>query len=1279
MPKTLNPLVSFSGGEYSPAMDSRVDIAGYRKACRKLRNMIPMNTGGATRRPGSQWIATGKTVAGVSTVSRMQKFQYSPGTTFMLEFCHQGVRFCSNGAQVQVSSPPAWVSGSSYPLGQFVSYSSVNYYLFNGPLNGAISNPATDTTHWVAQNAYEVPAPYLATNFTAPAYWDSDVFVLACCQINDVVYIVHPNYPVYKLTRLSDANWTMSLVAFNTPAMMDQNATDTTIAATTGGSSPPAAWIAYTFYGVGATFTASGNAYLVVKAYTSGAYFGPEVGNGYAIYFSPPVITTYTLTAAAPAWGTGHFYSRTNSVTSGGIIYACQQSHVSGTFAADLAAGLWAAVNVFTLGNVGGYYQLAYCRPSSSVAITAVASGGNWIFTAGTDALLTLIGDWEIQTYGTWTATLTLQASYDNGVNWQTVDTLTSVGDANFNITGQDLEGGIYQVVISGCTAQASQTPPRFVFTAVNQFVYNIFQITAYTSAYAVTASLITQTSYSTGATTFWSEGAWSQRRGYPQAVTVFQERMWYGYSTAQPQRIWGTQTDDLENFATVDESNATYGLVFDLNAPGRGPIQWMTAQTDLIAGLAGAEWVITSGNPQTAITATAVMALEHSANGSAPGVPGMIVGNAAFYVQRKGCAFQQMMYSVMTEKYMSQNLQLLSQHLTAARVKQFDYQQQFHNESLLWAVCGDGSLISMTYDLQSEIFAWASHSTGDDAGDKIISVQVIFGSAGNDDEVWLSVIRGGVCQIERLCPNDWQTADVGQPDLLQAVFADCSVSFTSPTSNTLTLATGTVLAGRSLCASINGMFAAQGLVPVAGQVTIPNYDPNQGDVVVIGLPINWVVQPMRLDVTAGGGQVPGLTKSISKLYLRTLNSLGGNWATRQGEVTPLPTYKTDFTLGTLTGIPHLGAWAGAVASGPVDAIGSDPANPSHIVAAGHNGTPQVQYSLDNGLTWTQVTVAGGWHFGQQATSVCCGNGYFVVTGPDDGHLFRVAYCSTSDLTAWSSVTLSSDLVYTSGGLCACCFADDIGQFCGFAGMQDTGTGYFVRSWTCTNPATWTQHTTSVIHTGFQAGGICRGAGLYVAVTYGDTWISADNGWTWTHYTSSFSGGTGVVYSPTQAQFVACNTNRSHSILTAADGHSWVEVGVSDFEGFGVCCTQGVAVAVGNNSSGVNTSVSSSDLITWVGNLLPSLLLYTSAVCPCVGGVIAGSDNSTNYVSTNTVIIPFVPSPLPFFPNVPQEIEVDVGGFMQNENDPQFIIQGNDPLPFTLLGITIKEDIGGTP
>ena len=106
MSHALAHLVQFTGGEWSPQLDNRIDLEGYRNALRQGRNVIVTKQGGATRRPGTVYIAQGKSPAsGGPGVSRLQKFQYAPGTAFILEFCDKGIRFYASGVQVQVSFP----------------------------------------------------------------------------------------------------------------------------------------------------------------------------------------------------------------------------------------------------------------------------------------------------------------------------------------------------------------------------------------------------------------------------------------------------------------------------------------------------------------------------------------------------------------------------------------------------------------------------------------------------------------------------------------------------------------------------------------------------------------------------------------------------------------------------------------------------------------------------------------------------------------------------------------------------------------------------------------------------------------------------------------------------------------------------------------------------------------------------------------------------------------------------------------------------------------------
>ena len=102
-------------------------------------------------------------------------------------------------------------------------------------------------------------------------------------------------------------------------------------------------------------------------------------------------------------------------------------------------------------------------------------------------------------------------------------------------------------------------------------------------------------------------------------------------------------------------------------------------------------------------------------------------------------------------------------------------------------------------------------------------------------------------------------------------------------------------------------MYSVRGLSPIGGNVTIPNYVPQAGDVVVIGLTINWAIQPMRLDIDPAVGPNPGIYKTVRKLVLRVLNSIGGQWACKgappvQGQlstVTDIKAYPITTNMGS--------------------------------------------------------------------------------------------------------------------------------------------------------------------------------------------------------------------------------------------------------------------------------------------------------------------------------------------------------------------------------------------
>jgi len=161
-------LTNFTGGELSPRLDGRNDLAKYNSGCKTLENMIVYPHGSASRRSGTQFVAE---VKDSTKKTRLIAFEFSTVQTYMLEFGNQYIRFYKDNGQI--------LSGGS---------------------------------------AYEISSPYL----------EAELFDIKFAQSADTMYICHPNHAPKKLTRSGHTNWTLiDDIILNGP-FMDHNVETTT-------------------------------------------------------------------------------------------------------------------------------------------------------------------------------------------------------------------------------------------------------------------------------------------------------------------------------------------------------------------------------------------------------------------------------------------------------------------------------------------------------------------------------------------------------------------------------------------------------------------------------------------------------------------------------------------------------------------------------------------------------------------------------------------------------------------------------------------------------------------------------------------------------------------------------------------------------------------------------------------------------------------------------------------------------------------------------------------
>lgn len=587
---------------------------------------------------------------------------------------------------------------------------------------------------------YELTSPYAV----------GDIFELDYKQINDVIYITHPDYPVYKLERIADNSWTITEVAFNTPPLLTENLTETTIT--------------------------------------------PSAVTGAGI----------TLTASA---------------------------------------------SIFVAGHVDSRWRIGHEREGDSTEVTIDANK--------TGTAVNIFGDWNVRSYGTWEAEILVQRSLDGGSTWKTIRKAEGKSDRNIDITGEAEVDAQYRLKIEG---YSTATDARVVLEWNEHIVYGIVQITAVGSGISATATVIS-TLAATTATDYWSEAAWSTYRGFPRAVTVHEQRLLFGGTEYQPATIWGSVVGDFENYLMGTDDSAAWShsiAGLELNA-----IQWLLSQKELLIGTTGNEWAAGSSGPS--ITASDVSIRLQSNKGSAK-ISAQAVNDSVLFVGRKGRKLFDVEYTYETEKFSPIDLTLFSEHLTDGGIVQIAYQKE--PIPIIWAVTGLGKLIGLTFDKDQNVVGWHRHDT---LG-TFESVVSTYGPDDEDDNVFVIVARtiGSTVTrfIEQLDPTQWTAKE-------DYFGVDSGLSYSgSPLSSFSGL---DHLGSEEIDVLADGRVYQEIMLDGAGGFDLPS-GAAAASTVHAGLPFTSELMPFRLDADTQLGVHMGRHKRIGDLYLRLLNSVGGQY-----------------------------------------------------------------------------------------------------------------------------------------------------------------------------------------------------------------------------------------------------------------------------------------------------------------------------------------------------------------------------------------------------------------
>lgn len=504
---------------------------------------------------------------------------------------------------------------------------------------------------------------------------------------------------------------------------------------------------------------------------------------------------------------------------------------------------LTASAAVFESGHVGGHFRISHVRADNQIT-------GSFNTVDATSSSIKCAGNWNFTTHNTWAGTIRLERSFDKGVSWQIYRTYTSSSDRNMDVDGNEEEENVlYRVKMSAYTSGTCD----FEFTVQDYYNDGVVEITGFTSSTVVTAKVKIDLASAT-ATTYWAESAWSAKNGYPATLAFFEERLMFAGSKSQPQTIWGSRTNDWENFTAGD--NDTNAISFTIAADKVNAIRWIVPQSALMIGTLDAEWKLIASGSDEALTPSNAALRRQSTFGSAS-LQALLVNDVVLFIQRQGRKVREFCYNFEKDGYVAPDLTILAEHITGKGILNIAYQQQ--PDSILWTVRADGQLVGMTYERDQDVVGWHRHITDG----FFESVAVIPGTV--DDEIWVSVKRtiGGQTKryIECFASREFET----QADCF---FVDSGLTYSgAPVSTVSGLGH---LEGKTVAVLADGAVHNDCTV-TNGQITL-NYAASK---IHAGLPFNCTLSPMRLDAALQNGTSQGRIKRITKLIFRLFKSMG--------------------------------------------------------------------------------------------------------------------------------------------------------------------------------------------------------------------------------------------------------------------------------------------------------------------------------------------------------------------------------------------------------------------
>ena len=876
---------SFNSGEWSPNLYARVDIAKYKSGAALLRNFFVDYRGGASSRPGTQYIIQCKDSA---NPVRLIPFQAAFNIGYVLECGNGYIRFIYRGGVItsntevisgatQANPCVLTIVGTTLTVGKWIYVSGVGgmtqingrYFIVANVVGNLVTLHNLDGTNLnsttfsaytaggTASRIYEISSPYTSAD---------DLRLLKFTSKVNQMIICHPNHSPYVLTLITATNWTLVPISIGTTVSaptglaitttlksgsvnysygvtsIDSNGQesslsdvatllDTSDIRTTAGSikiawNPNANAVGYNIYESNVSY------FGVVPYGVQYGFVGTVKGSEFIDSNISPDFTQTPPISRNPFAGSGVAYV---TVTGVGAYLAVPTVNFVGVATIPAVGIAQLGVNAtpgIAAGGAGYAVGDLIDFPNSlTMYVDAVAAGA--------------VTAWHAINLGS----ITSGATPPNPL-------------AQITTTG----GG------TGATANAT---------------WGVRQVNVLTSGSGYAAA--PGVTFSAGLATATAVLA-PTSNGNPTVPSFFQQRLVLAGPAGAPETLYMSRPGSPFNFDVSAPVRSDDAITATLVSGVLNSIKSIASSTaGMLVLTDNASWLINGGSSGSAVTPTSIVASMQSGIG-ANDVPPIVANYDILYVQSKGSGVRDLAFNIYYNVFTGTDISVMSSHLFANKtIVEWAWAQQPYY--IAWSVRDDGKLLSLTFLKEQEFVGWAQHYTNNGNFKSIAVASEPYQNTNVDATYFVieRVINGNTVKyIERL--SERTTTGL----VADAFCVDAGLRYSGTPASTFI--GGEHLVGQTVTGLADGLPITPFVMPTSGIFTLPA----PASKVSVGIGYTCDLQTLALDL--GEPTVQGKVKKINSVDVRVFETLGLSIGPDSGQLVQMKDLVLNNVSSMLTG-----------------------------------------------------------------------------------------------------------------------------------------------------------------------------------------------------------------------------------------------------------------------------------------------------------------------------------------------------------------------------------------